>query len=362
MLFQNVSLISVGYVLPPLVVTSSDIETRLEPIYSRLKLPQGRLEGMSGIRERRLWEPKTRISDMSAKSCQRALEAAGLPASDVNCLIHASVCREFLEPATACRVHHLVGMPENAWVYDVSNACLGVMNGAVQIAQLVECGAIQAGLVVGTEDCRGLLEATLHQLLHDPNLTRQSIKPAFASLTIGSGSCAWLLGDSRVFGTGNNQLGAPVRGAVAVARTQHHALCQSDTDTAGSSMQPIMNTDSELLLEAGVATGSAAFDLLLKELDWKRDEINSTVCHQVGSAHRKRMLETLQMPVEKDFSTFEVLGNTGSVALPTALATGLQKHYFQPGTKTALLGIGSGLNSIMMGLEFGHIEVRGGEA
>ena len=359
MLFQNVSLLSVGFVLPPLVLTSTDIENRLEQVYSRLKLPQGRLEGMSGIRERRLWEPKTRISDMSALSCQRALEAASVAADDVQCLIHASVCREFLEPATACRVHHLVGLPENAWVYDVSNACLGVMNGAVQIAQLIESGVIQAGLVVGTEDCRGLLEATIDQLTHDANLTRQSIKPAFASLTIGSGSCAWLLGDSRVFGMRGNGLGASVRGAVAVARTKHHALCQSDTDAAGSSMQPIMNTDSELLLEAGVATGATAFELLLKELAWNRDEIDSTVCHQVGSAHRKRMLETLMMPVEKDFSTFEVLGNTGSVALPTALGTGLQRDYFQPGTKTALLGIGSGLNSIMMGLEFGRVAVRG---
>ena len=180
MLFQNVSLLSVGFVLPPLVLTSTDIENRLEQVYSRLKLPQGRLEGMSGIRERRLWEPNTRISDMSALSCQRALEAASVAADDVQCLIHASVCREFLEPATACRVHHLVGLPENAWVYDISNACLGVMNGAVQIAQLIESGVIQAGLVVGTEDCRGLLEATIEQLTHDPYLTRQSIKPAFA--------------------------------------------------------------------------------------------------------------------------------------------------------------------------------------
>ena len=248
MLFQNVSLLSVGYVLPPLVITSEDIESQLNAVYERLKLPQGRLEGMSGIRERRLWQPETRISDLSAESCRRALVAANVAPAEVQCLIHASVCREYLEPATACRVHHLTGLPENAWVYDVSNACLGVMNGAVQIAQLIESGVIRAGLVVGTEDCRGLLEATIHQLNADSNLSRQSIKPAFASLTLGSGSCAWLLGDRRHFQSKSPGLGASVRGAVAVARTQHHGLCQSDTDQAGSGMQPIMNTDSELLL------------------------------------------------------------------------------------------------------------------
>ncbi len=153
--------------------------------------------------------------------------------------------------------------------------------------------------------------------------------------------------------------GAKVTGAVAVARTQHHALCQSDTDQAGSGMQPIMNTDSELLLEAGVATGKAAFDRLLSEVNWDRRCIGATVCHQVGSAHRRRMLETLGMPVETDFATFERLGNTGSVALPTALGVGLTQSQFPTGTNMALLGIGSGLNSVMMGIELGTIAVRG---
>jgi acyl-CoA:acyl-CoA alkyltransferase len=355
MLFQNVSLLSVGYVLPDEVVTSEEIEEQLAELYRRLKLPQGRLEGMSGIRERRLWPRGTRISDMSAESGRRALAAASVSPSEVQCLIHASVCREYLEPATACRVHHLLGLPETAWVYDVSNACLGVMNGAVQIAQLIECGAIHAGIVVGTEDCRGLLEATVRQLNADSSLTRQSIKPAFASLTIGSGSCAWLLGNRQTYQAKLPNLGATMRGAVAVARTQHHELCQSDTDTVGSSMQPIMNTDSEMLLEAGIATGAAAFERLITELQWNRIEIDASVCHQVGSAHRRRMLDTLQLPTEKDFATFDRLGNTGSVALPTALGICLSEGRLPRSGKAALLGIGSGLNSVMLGLELGPI-------
>ena len=348
MKFQNVSLLSVGYVLPPEVITSIEIESRLAPIYERLKLPEGRLEGMSGIKARRLWSRGTRISDVSARSARLSMEAAGVDPKRVGCLIHASVCREYLEPATACRVHHLAGLPANAWVYDVSNACLGVMNGAVQIAQLIESGAIDAGIVVGTEDSRGLLEATLSDLLSNGTLTRQTIKPAFASLTIGSGSCAWLLGRTSMFGNGST--GASLRGAVAVARTEHHGLCQSDTDQAGGSMQPTMHTDSELLLEAGVNTGFEAFESLLKELDWSRDEISSTVCHQVGTVHRRRMLERLRMPEKSDFSTFAELGNTGSVALPTAFGMAIEHGFFSSPSKIALLGIGSGLNSVMLGL------------
>ena len=56
MQYQNVCIESLGYTLPDEIVTSDEIERRLEPLYRRLRLPEGRLEHMTGIRERRFWE------------------------------------------------------------------------------------------------------------------------------------------------------------------------------------------------------------------------------------------------------------------------------------------------------------------
>ncbi|MFM8264313.1 MAG: 3-oxoacyl-ACP synthase III [Pirellula sp.] len=358
MRFHSVCLASIGYLSPGVEITSDWIEEQLFEQYQRLKLPVGRLEGMSGISQRRIWSDGVRLSDCSVASCRLALESSGLDPSDIGCLIHASVCREFLEPATACRVHHLLGIPPKSWVYDVSNACLGVLNGAVQIAQLIESGSIRAGLVVGTEDSRGLLKATLNQLKNDAQLTRQSIKPAFASLTIGSGSCAWLLVNSEWYRKRFPGRGADVSAAVAIARTEHHGLCQSDTDQAGASMLPTMNTDSEMLLEAGLSTGKEAFLELLSELDWTRSKIQRSVCHQVGAAHRRRILETLELSPENDYATFARWGNTGSVALPIALAQAIESGFWHPEAQGALLGIGSGVNSLMLGLQGGPIAVK----
>lgn len=352
--FQHVGLAAIGYTLPPEIITSEEIERRLRPVYERLRLPEGRLEMMSGIRERRLWKPGTRISDMSAESCRRALAAASIPPSAIGALLHGSVCREFLEPATACRVHYLCQLPHSCWTYDVSNACLGLLNGAVQLATLIEMGQIRAGLVVGTEDSRGLLEATLNQLLTDQEMTRQSIKPAFASLTIGSASCAWLLVDRRHY-----PQSAPLLTAVARSETQHHDLCQSHQDQAGANMQPTMDTDSEQLLLAGLETGSATFEQLLADSQWPRESIEQTVLHQVGSAHRKLMLERLQLPPERDFAIFSHLGNTGSVALPTALGLGIRLGKLEREKRTALLGIGSGINSIMLTTILKDVQVEG---
>ena len=59
MRYSNVCIESIGYELPKHVVTSAEIEARLAPLYDRLQLPYGRLELMSGIRERRFWDDGT---------------------------------------------------------------------------------------------------------------------------------------------------------------------------------------------------------------------------------------------------------------------------------------------------------------
>lgn len=351
--FERVAIEALGFTLPPDIVTSLSIEESLAPLYQRLNLSPGRLELMSGIAERRFWKPGTSIGEPSVESARRALEATRLKREDIGCLIHASVCRDYLEPATACRVHAELGLSSDCWVYDVSNACLGILSGMVQIAGMIESGAIKAGIVVGTESARNLVESTTAALNADESLTRKSIKPSFASLTIGSGSCAVLLVDRRLSETDNRLLSA-----VARAECEHHALCQSDTDQAGADMQPLMQTNSEQLLHAGIAVGQRTFDQLLAT-GATREDFDRSVCHQVGGTHRKMMLDALQLPTEQDVSTFAWLGNTGSVALPSALALGLMSKQIEPGHKTALLGIGSGINSVMMSTRWQHPIVAG---
>ncbi|MCA9112957.1 MAG: 3-oxoacyl-ACP synthase III, partial [Planctomycetaceae bacterium] len=184
MRYQKVCIESVVCMLPPHVVTSDEIEARLLPVYERLHLPVGRLELMSGIRERRFFDPGTLPGQISGETVRRAIETSGIDAQYMGALIHGSVCRDQMEPATACGVHHAAVLPSDALVLDVSNACLGLLNGVVMLADMIELGRIRAGVVVGTEIGRPLVEGTIESLLKAPDLSRRDIKPAFASLTI----------------------------------------------------------------------------------------------------------------------------------------------------------------------------------
>jgi 3-oxoacyl-[acyl-carrier-protein] synthase-3 len=348
MQYQDVCIESFGYTLPPVIISSAQIEDRLQPLYDRLKLPQGRLELMSGIRERRFWEAGTLPSEKSIASAEKAIRAANIDRAEVGALIHASVCRDHLEPATACRVHDGLGLSAECVIYDVSNACLGLLNGMIQLANMIELGQIRAGLVVGTEGSRQLVETTIDALNADATLSRKTVKSAVASLTIGSGSAAVLLTHRDLSQTGNRLVAASTR-----ANTRFHQLCHSGQDEAvASGMQPLMQTDSEQLMREGIATGVETFPGFLSQSGWSLADLDATFCHQVGTAHRKAMLESLGLPEERDYATVSWLGNTGSVALPLTMAIGLEREWVGADACLGLLGIGSGINCLMIGVHW----------
>jgi 3-oxoacyl-[acyl-carrier-protein] synthase-3 len=348
MLYRHVCLESVAYSLPDEIVTSAEIEARLAPLYERLRLSPGRLELMTGIRERRFWPRGMLPSEKSVESGERAIRVAGIDRREIGALIHGSVCRDYLEPATASTVHHRLGVPRDCFIYDVSNACLGIMNGMVQVANMIELGQIRAGLVVGTESSRPLVETTIEQLNADATITRANLKPAIASLTIGSASAAVLLVHSELSRTQNRLVGG-----VARAVTEHHSLCHSGRDESiAGDMRPLMETDSERLMEEGIRAGAETFAAFEREIGWTALQIDKSFCHQVTSTHRKLMLAALGLDPKFDFPTVETLGNTGSVALPLAMALGIEQGHLKTGDRVALLSIGSGINVLMLAIEW----------
>lgn len=349
MLYKNVCIESFGYELPGNIITSLSLEERLAPVYDKLNLALGRLEVMSGIRERRFWDDGTSPSQVSKKAAEKAIAKSGINKADIECLLHASVSRDFLEPATATVVHNSLRLPSTSTLFDISNACLGFINGMIMLANMIELGQVKVGIVVGSETSEGLINATIDELLKDPNITRAKLKLSFATLTLGSGAAAVVLAHSSLSKSGHKLLGGAVRTA-----SQHHDLCRIETDTSFFDLtsEVGMHTDVEALLKNGLELAQDTWDATKKELRWDNSDVDKIFCHQVSAVHRKLLFDTLRLDESKDFSTVEYLGNTGSVSLPIALAMGIEEGRLNAGDKVAMLGIGSGLVCLMLGLEW----------
>ncbi len=342
MRFSNVVVESLGYALAPDCWSSEEIERKLEPLYSRLKLPEGRLELMTGIRERRFWKEGTLPSDASALAGEDLLGKTKIGREQIDLVIHAGVCRDRLEPATAAYVHRQLGLGSHTQFLDVSNACLGFLNAMVLAGGMIEAGMVRSALIVSGENGRPLVEKTIETLL-SREWTRKEIKPFFANLTIGSGAVAAMVCHRSLAPNG-----ARLLGGVSESATEFNRLCEGDTAEGALEML----TDSEELLVAGVTVARKTWERFKEEMRWTEETADRVICHQVGSIHRLKLFETLGLDLEKDFSTFPEFGNMGSVSLPFTLAKAVEAGRVKKGEKVALLGIGSGLSSMMLAMEW----------
>jgi acyl-CoA:acyl-CoA alkyltransferase len=347
MKYSKVYIESLGYELAPVVVTSAELESRLEPLYKTLHFAPGQLQALTGIRERRWWEPGFPLSRGAAAAGKKALTASGISASEIGALVYTGVCREQFEPATACRVAASLGVSGNAAVFDLSNACLGVLNGILEVANRIELGQIKAGLVVSCESARDINDIMITRMLADPRM--ENFASSLATLTGGSGAVAVLLTDGSFSKSGRRRL----RGGLTQAAPEHHALCLWGIapDGKGGFVQS-MSTDAVNVMNFGVELGRRTWAQFLPEVDWNSDDVDRVVCHQVGSAHQSAILKTLGIPLDKDFTTYEFLGNMGTVSLPLTAALADERDILSKGDRVAFLGIGSGLNCLMLGVDW----------
>ncbi|MFQ5805601.1 MAG: 3-oxoacyl-ACP synthase III [Phycisphaerae bacterium] len=346
MRYSRVRIVAITYELAPNVVTSAALEQRLAPLYTELGIPFGQLEAMTGIRERRFWNSGQTMASGAIRAGRKALEASNVAVEDIGLLIYGGVCRDHLEPATACAVADGLGLSGHAEIYDVSNACLGVLNGMVQIANAIELGYIRAGLVVSCESAREVVEQTSEKLLSNPQM--ELFKTSLATLTGGSGAVAVLLADTSTSSGGHTLIGGVARSAC-----EHHRLCRWGPQRClQDATRQELETHALDVLENGVALGVRTYRDFVRELGWPAVGPDKIICHQVGSTNRAAILKALEIPPERDFATFEYLGNIGTVSLPITAAIAEERGFLERGDRVGLFGIGSGLACLMLGVNW----------
>lgn len=221
---RNAALLSVTEVEAPEVLTSKHLDQRLADALKRLRLPNGLLQRVAGVRARRNWRADGDVRAGTVLAGRKALQAAGIDASEVSMMINTSVSREHLEPSVAVGLHHDLGLPSSAMNFDITNACLGFVNAITLASSLIDAGQAKYVLIVNGEDARKVQDATIDRInsLED-GLSREDFMSEFASLTLGCGAAAAVIGPADAHPEGHRIIGGVTRAA-----TQHHGLCVGD--------------------------------------------------------------------------------------------------------------------------------------
>jgi len=283
MKYSKVFIESFGYELAPNVVTTADLEKKLAPFIEKTGFEFGILETLTGIKERRFWNTDHTLAEHAATAGQRALEEANISPDQIGALAYCGVCSDGFEPATACAVADQLKIGENAHIFDVKNACLGVITGMIQVANEIELGNIKAGLVVSCETARQIVDSTIEEINTnaDPNFYKDTI----ATMTGGSGAVAVLLTDGSI-GDKNNQR-HKLEGGIVKNAIRHHGLCHWGFEENGmpTDSKVIMRTRAQDVLEHGVVLTQKTFLEFKKEFNLTDDQPDKIIGHQNHSSY-----------------------------------------------------------------------------
>ena len=328
--FQDTAVLSVSVADAPIVVTSASFDEALADTYARLDVRPGLLESLAGISERRWWPEDVSYADAAAMAGAKAIADSGVDPARIGLLIDTSVSRANLEPSAAVDVHHQLGLPTSCLNFDLSNACLGFVNGMQLAGIMIDSGQIDYAIVVDGEGSRALQERTIERL-QGPDTTVADMFSNFASLTLGSGGAAMVLGRASEHPEGHRFVGG-----VGRAATQHHDICVGDMNG--------MRTDSRALLEAAMELSAETWTEAKDHFDWM--DLNRYVIHQVSKVHTEAVTAVLGIDGTRVPTTFPTRGNIGPASIPLTLAH-ISADLSQ-GARVGCLGIGSGLNSAVI--------------
>ena len=333
MKFKNVVIQSLTAIDPPIRVTSIEIEKQLKATFDRLGIRDNLLEEVSGIGARRFWEKGTMPSDAATLAAEKVLDDAGIDRGKIGVIINTSVCRDYLEPSTACIVHGNLGLSENCLNFDVGNACLAFLNGMDIASRMIERAEIEYALIVDGESSRPITEATVKRLL-EPGVSDDQFRAEFASLTLGSGAAAMILARKELAPQGH-----PYLGSVSRSATEFNKLCHGQMDR--------MVTDTRILLSEGLKLASKTFQAAKIAFGWVASELDQFVIHQVSKVHTDSLVKLLGLDPDKVHAIYPEMGNIGPASVPIVLAKAVELGKIRRGDRVALLGIGSGLNCSM---------------
>lgn len=318
--------------------TGTEIEDEVRSRNPGVRLVPGILRQMYGFEERRVAPPGTWPSDLAAAAGRRALQQAGVAADAVDLLIFASASEDVEEPATAHVVAHKLGV--TAPVFDVQNACNGVLN-ALEIADALIRAGRYARVLVTTGERGSRLSAL-------PVRDRRELALMLPVLTLGDLGAALLVEASDRPGILAATFCANSSSWPAATVANPYFTQAADAPAAGTLT---VRFDSAALAAAFPGLEAAAFDLL-HAAGRKTGDLDLVCVHQASVAFTRTILDTLGVSEDRAVPVFPAYGNTATAGLPLQLVEAAGRGRLRPGDLVALFGLASGASGGLVLLEW----------
>jgi len=313
-----------GKYLPHKVLTNQDLEklidTSDEWITSR-----------TGIKERRIASDEETASSLGVQAARKALEVAGLPASQLDLIIVATSTAERIFPACASVIQDQLGA-KRAGAFDVNAACSGFIYSLATAYHFVLGGLYRNIIVVGSEVYSRIID------WHDRS----------TCVLFGDGAGAVLVqgmeGERPLVGFSLGSDGS--KGEVLYAP----GICGPIGNGAKSGHFLVMEGKEVFKAAANIMVASSR--QALTQVGWTTGDVDLFIPHQANKRIIDMASKQLGVPQERVYLNLHRYGNTSSASIPIAVCEAVEEERLKPGDKLVMVGFGAGFSWGAMALEW----------
>jgi len=318
---QHAAILGVGAYRPTRLVPNSDV---VDAIDSSDEWIQQR----SGIKTRRWAGPEETVQMMSVEASRIALDRAGLDASQIDCVIVATVSHLLQTPAIAAAIAHELGT-DHAAAFDISAACSGFCHGVALASDIVRAGSATYALVIGVERLTDILD-----------LTDRGTAFIFAD-----GAGAAVVGPSDTPGIGPVVWGSDGEQFDLIRQREDWRDVVGSPETPGSGVMPHLTMQGNPVYRwasfAMAKIGQQALDAAGVTLD----ELDVFVPHQANMRIIDAMARSMKLPstvrIARDVAD---QGNSSAASVPLALDRMIADGDARSGDVALLIAFGAGLS------------------
>jgi 3-oxoacyl-[acyl-carrier-protein] synthase-3 len=305
-----------GSYLPPRRLTNADLVADLAA--NNVETTDDWIVERTGIRARHFAAPDVCSSDLGLEAARRALEAAGVLASDIDLLIVATSTPDMVFPSTACILQNKLGANGCA-AFDVQAVCSGFIYALTIADAMIKSGAAKKALVIGAEVFSRILD----------------FKDRTTCVLFGDGAGAVVLEASSTPGILASDLHADGK-HVGI-------LCVPGHVSGGQVLgEPLLKMDGQAVFKLAVGLLDEAARNVLAKAGKEATDIDWLVPHQANIRIMQSTARKLKMPMEKVIVTVDQHGNTSAASIPLALDSAVRAGRVKPGELLLLEGVGGG--------------------
>ncbi|GAA4879693.1 beta-ketoacyl-ACP synthase III [Ferrimonas pelagia] len=310
---MHTKILGTGSFLPAQVRTNADLERMVDTSDEWI------LE-RTGIRERRIAGADESVSTMGHQAALKALEAAGVDASELDMIICGTTSADNAFPSAACDIQALLGSV-GCPAFDVSAACSGFIFALSVADQFIKTGQCRKILVIGAD-------ALSRQC--DPE-DRTTI------ILFGDGAGAAVVGASDEPGILSTHIHSDGRQG-ELLKTPH----------ASRSKDPVQSDNDYLIMKGNEVFRQAVTRLSqvvvesLEANNMQKSDIDWLVPHNANFRILKATAKKLSMSMDQVVVTLEKHGNTSAASVPIALDMAVRDGRIQRGQTLLLEAFGAG--------------------